>query len=78
MSKPYRLDLLVQNHLGRVAHVFVDNWTEDDQGKILLSPECRTFGELEHAVQRLKDDLDQVLKDGRKEFAKPRPPLYAE
>ena len=35
---------------------------------IVLSEECRSIGELEHAVRHLKDDLDRVLAEAYKKF----------
>ena len=72
---PYSLDLRVENVLGRVAHIEVVQMATSRGGRRFISPELRTIGELEYHVKRLKDDLDRILATGRREFAKPQPPL---
>ena len=74
----YRLRLLFENRAGHAAHIEVVSSMLDDEGRQILTPECRSIGELEHHVGRLKEDLDRALVEARRKFAKPRPPLFPE
>jgi len=73
-----RLDVLFENHLGRTAHIVLASSSSDGRGNTFLSSECRTLGELTHALNRIREDLDRIEAEAKKEFAKPRPPLFAE
>jgi nicotinate-nucleotide pyrophosphorylase len=78
MTDPSRLRLLFDNHLGHVAHIQVVNSMTDQQGRLVVSPECRTLSELEHAADRIRGDLDRIVKAAEKKFKAPQPPLYTD
>lgn len=73
----YRIEMIYAPHAGHTVHVALAKWMTDSDGRILLSPECRTIEELQYAVTRLKEDLDQIEREGVRRFEQPRPPLYA-
>ena len=54
------------------AHIALSSWSVDKDKHILVSPECRTEGEVRAAVDNLKEDLDRVLAQARRRFAKAR------
>jgi hypothetical protein len=54
------------------AHIALSSWTVDKDQRILVSPECRTEREVREAVYYLKEDLDRVLAQARRRFAKAR------
>lgn len=39
-------------------------------GGVEITSDCGTIGELEHRVRELKSDLDDILKQARREFAR--------
>jgi hypothetical protein len=41
----------------------------DDDGSILLTPECASIGELETNIEIMRSDLDKILAEARKRFA---------
>ena len=55
---------------GASAYVAVRMHTRDEDGAILITPECASLKELETNVAILKDDLDKILAEARKRFAK--------
>ena len=54
------------------AHIVLNWHTTDSKHGILLSPECRTEMEVECYVKDLKKNLDQVLAEARRKFARSR------
>ena len=53
------------------AHIVLNSFSKEGD-HILLSPECRTEREIEHAVCTLKKNLDHVLAEARRQFGKVR------
>lgn len=49
------------------AHIALGSCLHE-KGEILVSPECRTAGEVEAAASRLKADLDRVVAEARRKF----------
>lgn len=54
------------------AHIALSFWSKNKDQRILVSPECRTEREVREAVDYLKEDLDRVLAEARRRFAKAR------
>ena len=54
-----------------IARIHLKNWTTGDDGKLLyVSADCMGPVELAGQVERLKKELDEILADGRRKFAK--------
>ena len=53
---------------GAVAQIRLQNWTEDDDGTIFVSAQCMGPTELLHQVNRLKEELDEILRRGKRRF----------
>lgn len=58
-----------------VAHIYVGQWSQvSDHPELrdlkVLGYNCMSYGELEGLVERLKQDLDSILKKGKRAFAK--------
>ena len=53
---------------GVVAQIRLQNWTEDDDGTIFVSAQCMGRAELEQQVDRLKGELDEILRIGERRF----------
>ncbi len=53
------------------AHIVLSTVIRDND-RILLSPECRTIGEVEHEVDKLKDELDRILDEARRKLGSER------
>ncbi len=49
---------------GAQAYIYLKNWTEEDDGKILVSNQCLGPSELEGQVEKLKGELDEILQRG--------------
>lgn len=49
------------------AHIALGSCLREKE-QILVSPECRTAGEVEAAASRLKADLDRVVAEARRKF----------
>ena len=57
-----------------IAHVYVKSVSGNDYGgkgkdKILLGAECVSLREIEHEIEQLKSDLDQVKKKAARKYA---------
>jgi len=65
---------------GGAAHVMVQRHAEDEDGSILVSPECVSYVELEAYVNLLRKDLDGLLASAKRKFQSaaslPPPPLF--
>jgi len=53
---------------GAVARVSLKNFSRDKSDQIHISADCVGPGELEDEVNRLKAELDEVLRRGRQLF----------
>ncbi len=53
---------------GAMAQIYLKNWLQDDEGNILVSNDCMGSSELEGQVNRLKNELDEILRQGKKKF----------
>jgi len=57
-----------------IAHVYVKSFSGNDYGgkgkdKIPLGAECVSLREIEHEIEQLKSDLDQVKKKAARKYA---------
>ena len=57
-----------------IAHVYVKSSSRNDYGgkgkdKILIGAECVSLRELEHGIEQLKSDLDEVKKKAAGKYA---------
>jgi hypothetical protein len=52
------------------AYVVPRMYSQDGDGTILLTPESADLSELESYVSSMRDDLDKILIEARKRFAK--------
>ncbi len=52
------------------ARIALSTYTTQDERIIVSAGDCRTVGEVEAAVDRLKKDLDRVLAEARRKFPK--------
>ena len=43
-----------------IVHIIPKVYTQDDEGRVRLSPNLMTEGEIDHHIQAYKDDLDHV------------------
>lgn len=58
-----------QGHLpGAVAHIVLNRCSSDESGLVYISHDCVGPIELEGEVNRLKAELDELLRRGRKRF----------
>jgi len=58
-----------QGHLpGAVAHIVLKGFSRDESGLVYISHDCVGPTELEGEVNRLKAELDELLRRGRKRF----------
>ncbi len=53
---------------GAMAQIYLKNGLQDDEGNILVSNDCMGPSELEGQVDRLKNELDEILGQGKKKF----------
>jgi hypothetical protein len=60
--------------LGHTVRLVVDEWSGSG-GTIHVSPECRNIGEVEVYAERLKNNIDDVVRQARRQFAEPTPSL---
>ena len=52
-----------------IAQVLVKTLTRDEDGHILITPQCVSLRELEHHINRLKQELDEIRKVAKRKFA---------
>lgn len=55
---------------GASAYVIPCMYSQDGDGSILLTPECASIEELEANVAIIRRDLDKIIVEARKRFAK--------
>jgi len=54
--------------LNTKARIVLEDWSEDEDGQIALSPDCISYNEVETwADQRIKE-LKKVKKEAKREF----------
>ena len=52
------------------VRVYVKAYGSDERGLIFLTPECVSSTELDAEIDRLKEELEEIRKRGRREFTK--------
>ncbi len=58
-----------------LAHIYIGQYGEassnhpDVKGRTVIGYQCASYGELEGLVELLKQDLEAILRKGRKAFA---------
>ena len=57
-----------------ISHVYVKSWSGNDyggkgKGKILIGAECVSQREIEHEINQLKRDLDDIKKKAISKYA---------
>ena len=52
-----------------VAKIFVKTSTRDKDGFTYITHNCASMGELDHEIDRLKQELEEIRKNARKQFA---------
>ena len=70
MTKPHVFRLLFASKsliIGGSAHVSLAAYSKNDKGDILLTPEC-TRSEFDEWIDYLKEELEQIRKQGHKNF----------
>ena len=71
----YSLDLdVLKSTVGDVpapsVRVYVKAYGSDESGLIYITPECVSIPELDSEIDRLKEELEEIRKRGRREFTK--------
>ena len=51
------------------AHVMVKTWSRRKDGSPLITPKCVSRREIEHEIDRLKEELEEIRKVAKKKFA---------
>ena len=51
-----------------VAHIFLQRIERHANGMLGVTPVCATLPDLEEQITRLKDDLDEMLRQARRAF----------
>ena len=52
-----------------ITEVFVKTHSRDEDGHLLITHECVSLRELEHEVNRLRQELDEIIKVAKRKFA---------
>ena len=64
--EPSKDDLPVEN----VARIYVKKRSFDEEGRVFITPHCVSMSELEHYIEQLKRELDDLKKKAKKKFTK--------
>jgi len=51
------------------ANVYVKTHSRDEGGPILITPNCVSLAEFEYEIKRLQNELDDILKKAKRNFA---------
>ena len=68
--KTYNLDLLSWTFpsLTHHAHIYIKEYSTDEKGHILLTPECVSYQELQYQADRLIKELEEIKRKAKKRF----------
>jgi hypothetical protein len=53
----------------RIAQIYVKAHSEDENGNILITPQCVSWREFEEQIDRLKEELDMIARKAKQKFA---------
>src|SRR3974390_1189604 len=83
MANPYSLDLLFLSAKKReleskfgppISHIFVKSCSRADykgfNKELLLTSRCLSVGELEHEIERLHEELEEIRAEAKRQYAK--------
>ena len=55
---------------GRIAKIYLKEYSTDEKGRILLTPQCVLFSELDCWIDYLQEELEKIRKSAKRKFAK--------
>jgi hypothetical protein len=55
-----------------VAHVFLQSIVRHSNGMLAVTPVCESLEEMEAQIEKLKDELDEMLRQARRAFVAER------
>jgi hypothetical protein len=55
-----------------IAQIYVKTHSQDEKGRVLITPHCVSLMELDHEIDRLKEELDQIRIKAKRKFDKER------
>lgn len=50
------------------AHIYVKSYSKSNRDFIFITPNCVSIGELEHEIDRLQKELEDIRKKARRKF----------
>lgn len=73
----YSLDLIFNEPLkglpgSAIAQIYIKTHSRDDEGHILITPQCVSMRELEEQIECLKRELETIKKKAKQKFLKRR------
>ena len=52
-----------------VADIWVKTYSQDAKGRIIITPNCLNFTELDEQIDRLQKELETIRKEAKRKFS---------
>ena len=62
-----------ENHTSPIVEICLDNWSEDNEGNVFISPHLMTAGEIDDHIDALIEDLEAVRRRAKRALAAKSP-----
>jgi hypothetical protein len=73
MTYSLELEFIKSQDLDRphrpVADIWVKTHSQDAKGRIIITPNCLSFSELEVQIDRLQKELETIRKEAKRKFS---------